>query len=315
MKSKILAVSLLLILCVAAAAQQPAEVTRYELRYTPNDELATLQQVHAKIEEVALENNPLGIEGWMKAKLEHRAGAVNEETKTFALTLELEEIAQEFNGQPIGGAQQSRISVDLTPLGQIKNPRQVSDTDTPAAALAAGVPVQMLALLCHVVTFPDHPVAIGERWVNEEAVDVGQDAPVTLRIATELLQVTQADEQAEEQGQQATLLSDMDLLLSDFKAPNPMGYGDPVTVQNGRLTITDLTREFDMQNGVVVEAEGKAGFSGQMVMAGFPLNLRVTLNFSMKPQPAQKNAPATAGGAGDDEAQAGAGQGGAGGAN
>jgi hypothetical protein len=282
MKGKALAASLLLILCVAAAAQQPAEVTKYELRYTPNAELVTLQQVSARVDEVLMENNPLGIEGWMKGKLQHRAGTFNEETQTFPMTLELDGIAQEFNGQPVSGPEQSRISVELTPLGQLKNPQQPAVENGPMAMFVAGVPIQMLALLCHVVVFPDHPVAVGERWVTEGQADISPDMQLPLEVGTELLNVS--DEH------QATLLSDMDLRLADFKAPNPLGYGDPVTVRNGRLTISDLTRVFDLQNGVVLEAEGSVGFTGQIDLAGFPLTARADLSFSLSPQP-QKEKP------------------------
>jgi hypothetical protein len=286
MKRIALTALVLTVLCAAAVAQPPAEVQKYDLRYDPKGELVTIQQVNAKIDEVAMENNPLGIDGWMKGTLQHSATVLDPDKQSFVMTLQMEDIKQEFNGQPIGGETESQISVELTPLGQVKRPERAVEADVPTMAFAVGVPTQLLALLCHLVMFPDHPVAIGEEWTTEGLVDIGRDEPVPVHIATELQQV--------EQEQLAILLSDMDLRLARFKAPNPLGSGDPVDVDNGRMTISELSRVFDMNNGVVVQAEGKVNFSGQMDMSGFPLNIQVSLSFALTPQAPQEEQPIVA---------------------
>ncbi len=270
-------VSVLIVALLAGAAlAQEAPATKYDLRYNPQAELVVQQDLSAKVDGVFMENNPLGIEGWMKSNLQCTITALDAETQTFTMTLELTDIQQEFNGQPMAGNKEACMALELSPLGEA-DIEQLETADLTKLD-QAGIPTQLLAVLCHLIRFSDHPVAIGEEWEVSPLLQLApRTEPITLNVTTKLVEV-----KAE---RYALLVSQVSIHVPTFKAPNPLGYGDPVPINNGELTITDLSRIFDLESGVVAKARGNASFNAQVDMGGFPLNVRVDWSLAMAPQP------------------------------
>lgn len=252
------------------------------LRFQPTAETVTLQELLAKVDSVSLEGNPLGIDGTITAKVKHTTKPVDPEKHTLPVALDLTEISQLFQGQEVAGSSQARVAVDISPTGLI-NAEQYANQKL---FTTAGIPVELLALLCHTVRFPDEPVTVGQEWEITDDVRLAEDdQPIPITATTKLFKI-------DEEGN-AWLLSQVWAQMPDFSAPNPMGYGPPVKVTNGSLKITDLWRVFSIASSVVTKAQGKTKFSGQVDMQGYPLKGEMTAGFELKPAPV-KQADATA---------------------
>jgi len=262
---------------------QEAAVKKYDLRYNPQGELVTRQELSAKIDNVTMESNPLGIEGWMKSKLQHTATAIDAQKQTFIMTLKLDDIQQEFNGQAMKGKTETSLCLEVSPLGELVGPQGRNFDLTQLGT--AGIPTELLAVMCYLVRFPDHPVAVGEEWEIAQTLQVDERCmPIPMNVTTKLDRV--------EHDRYIRLLSQVRVHLASFRAPNPLGYGDPVPINNGEMTISNLWRIFDLANGVVIHAEGKARFNAQVDMGGFPLNVQVDWSMALKPEPQETQQPA-----------------------
>ncbi len=276
MKHACLVSVLIVALLAGAALAQEAPVREYDLRYNPQAELVVQQQLGATVENVSMENNPLGIEGWMRSNLQCTITALDAETQTFTMTLELTDIQQAFNGQMMAGNTEACMALEVSPLGEA-DVEQLETADLTKLD-QAGIPSQLLAVLCHLVRFPDHPVAIGEEWEASPLLQLApKTKPIALNVTTKLVEVKEERE--------ASLVSQITMYVPTFKAPNPLGYGDPVPINNGELTITDMWQVLDLESGVVTKAKGNAIFKAQVDMGGFPLNVQVDWSLAMAPQP------------------------------
>ena len=244
------------------------------LRFQPTAETITLQELLAKVDNVSLEGNPLGIDGTISAKVKHTTKPVDPEKQTLPVALELTEISQLFQGQEVAGNSQAKVAVDISPTGLIDAQQYANQK----LFTTAGIPVELLALLCHTVRFPDDPVAVGQEWeITDDVRLTEDDQPIPITATTKLFKI-------DEEGN-AWLLSQISAQMPDFSAPNPMGYGPPVKVTNGTLHITDLWRVFSIASSVVTKAQGKTKFSGQIDMQGYPLKGEMTAGFELKAAP------------------------------
>ncbi len=260
----------------AAFAQEQATIAKYALQYSPSAECVVQQQLHARVEQILLEGNPLGIDGWVNSKLQRTGTPFDPETKTFKMKLQFSEIEQEFNGQAIEGDSTAVLELAVKPKGQIDAKQALGDEMKLTGS--TGVPIQLLGLLCQVVRFPEGEVAIGQTWTVEDVINMGKDeAPIPIEVTSKLTKV--------ENGRYAWVQSSMVVHVPNFEAPNPMGYGDDVPVTKAVLKIKDLVRVFDMQESVVTKAEGKASFTGQLDLGGFLMNAQIDTALKMEPQP------------------------------
>lgn len=271
--------------CGAVVLSTARAADAVTLRYQPTAETITLQELLANVDGVSLEGNPLGIDGTISSKIKASCKPVDPEKQAFPLALELTEISQVFQGQEVAGSSQANVAVDVSPTGLI-NAQQYANQKL---FTTAGIPVELLALMCHVVRFPDDPVTVGQEWEITDDVRLAEgDQPIPITATTKLFKI-------DEEGN-AWLLSRISAQMPDFSAPNPMGYGPPVKVTNGTLTITDLWRVFNIATSVVTRAQGKTKFSGQVDMQGYPLKGEMTAGFELKAAPiaqATATAPAT----------------------
>ena len=259
---------------VVGKAADEAQPKTYDLRYDRQEEYIVQQKLSAEIKSVTMEGSPLGLEGWMKSKLVYTGNGLDEETQSFVMRLELDEIEQEFNGAPLKGTDEALVGLIVSVWGEVLGKEEGGDDITVMGS--AGVPAELLALLVHLVRFSDQPVAVDEEWESEEVLDPGGKAkPIAMSVTTRLSNV--------EDERYAWLVSEISLQVPSFKMPNPMGSGDPVPVKNAELEIVEFWRVFDMEKGVVVKAEGKVGFSAQVDMGGFPLNIAAESVFAMEP--------------------------------
>ncbi len=272
-------VSVLIVSWVAGAAfAQETAPKQYALCYNPQAELVVQQQLNADVDKVSMENNPLGIAGWMKSNLQCTVTALDAATQRFTMTLALSDIQQAFNGQMMDGSKEACMVLQVSPLGEVEADIEQLKTADLTKLDQAGIPSQLLAVLCHLVRFPEHPVAIGEQWEVSPVLQLAPDTdPLALNVTTQLVGVKEERE--------ASLLSQLSMFVPSFKAPNPLGYGGPVPIKNGELTVTDLAQTFDMQSGVVTAAAGKARFKAQVDMGGFPLNVQVDWSLAMRLRP------------------------------
>ena len=276
MKHACLVSVLIVVFLTGAAFAQEAPAKKYDLWYNPQAELVVQQNLGADVDGVSMEGNPLGIEGWMRSNLQCTITALDAETQTFTITLELTDIQQAFNGQMMAGNTEACMALELSPLGEA-DIEQLETADLTKLD-QAGIPTQLLAVLCHLVRFPDHPVGVGEEWEASPVLQLApKTEPVTLNVTTKLVDVKEERE--------ASLVSQITMYVPTFKAPNPLGYGDPVPINNGELTVTDFSRTFDLESGVVTKAKANAIFKAQVDMGGFPLNVQVDWSLAMALQP------------------------------
>ncbi len=277
-----LTIGLLLVCCAAVVPQVAGAADPVTLRYQPGAETTTLQELIAQVDSVSMEGNPLGIEGTISSKIKHIAKPLDPEKQTFQMAFDLTEISQIFQGQEVAGSAQAKLDVDVSPTGLIDAQQYANQK----LFTTTGIPVELLALLCHAVRFPDDPIATGAEWEITDDVRLAEDdQPIPITATTKLFKI---DDEGD-----AWLLSQVWAQMPDFSAPNPMGYGPPVKVTNGQLKITDLWRVFDVESSVVIRAQGKVKFSGQVDMQGYPLKGEMTAGFELKAAPAKEEAATT----------------------
>ncbi len=255
-------------------AVDEAQQKKYDLRYNRLAQSVIRQKLSAEIKSVTMEGSPLGLEGWMKSNLEYTGSGLDEEKQSFLMRLQLNEIRQEFNGAPLKGSKDACVGLVVSARGEMLG-KEEGGGDI-AVMGSAGMPAELVALLVHLVRFPYQPVAVDDEWEFAEVLKPGGEArPIPVMVTTRLCNV--------EDERYAWLVSEINLQVPSFKMPNPMGSGDPVPVNNAELDIIDLSRVFDMDNGVVVKAEGKVEFRAQVDMGGFPLNIAAESTFAMGP--------------------------------
>jgi hypothetical protein len=261
---------LLLLLAALGGAAQAQE--KYTLRYQTQPD-TWKENLVGDLVDVAMQGQSLGVKGNVTTVVSAKAEAATGGAVATVLTLDFSQVQSSLNGQPSNPAPPPTMLLTLIPNGQVtdfksQGPAPLNFMDT------GGMPIQILAMLSHVVRFSENAVAVDEEWTCEDTYDFPTLGQVPINTRWKL---------AEVKNQVAVILSTAAAVLPTFKAPNPMAPGTDMDIKNGRITMTDLKQRFDMKAGRLLSSDGNLRLEANVDMGGMLVPATLTMRFGMKP--------------------------------
>jgi len=136
---------------------------------------------------------------------------------------------------------------------------------------SGGIPLQLLAVLTHVVRFSEEPVAVGDQWDCQDQYEVPGIGTVPINTRWKLKEVTE---------NVASLVSTAAAALPTFKTPNPMVPGADMDVKDGKVLVTELKQQYDMGKSRVTSSQGTLKLQASVDMQGMAMAVTATVTFS-----------------------------------
>jgi hypothetical protein len=257
--------AILAVLCVVAVASAEDKV---QLKYTPPAGQAEVKLLDAQLASIELGGTPLGVTATASGKLNLKVDSIDEKAATFNLVASVEDVTAEFNGQDQTVPKSDPFTLTVTQLGDITKLKGTgADIDLFGAG---GLPLQLIGDFAGVVRLPDGPVAIGEKWQSDTEQEFPQVGKIIIHSESELASMKDGV---------ATINSTVSTTLPAFQAPNPMQPGAKVNVQQAKISIEGLVRQFDTKTSSIRKAEGKLVIDANVDVQGFAAPVKATADF------------------------------------
>ena len=259
---------LLLCLAVPAVAQQT-----YDLRYVPPADSKWQEKLSGQITEALVQGQAMGITGDAVAELELQVLSVKPEPKETTLQLGFKSIRANLNGQASQPDSTDPMKLLVDERGKMSLP-DAKDAAVIDWAATGGIPLQLVAVIAHMVRLPVQPVACGQEWSYEDAYAMPGMGEVPINTRWKL---TEVDDQV------ATLAATAAALVPDFKIPNPMAPGTQVDVKGARVNVLQMTQKYDLRTSRITESEATIKVDARVDLGGFEMPLVITLKSKLEP--------------------------------
>lgn len=261
---KLLRMLPLALLCLVTVAHAQE---KYDLRYTPAADAKWQEKLSAEIVEALVQGQAMGISGTVASEVEVQVLKLKEEPKEADLQVTLKNIQANLNGQASQPQDPAPMKVNVDERGQMTLP-EAQDAETINWADTGGIPLQFVVVVAHMLRLPAAPVAVGQEWSYEDSYALPGMGNVAINTRWKLTDVD---------GKIATLGCTAAAVLPDFKVPNPISPGTQVDVRGARVTITQMTQEFDTSTSRIKEGEAVLKVDARVDMGGFELPLVLTM--------------------------------------
>lgn len=263
---------LLLLAASVASAQAPVV-----LQYNPTLGDVQKSAFSAKLENIQLNGAPIPYGLDASGTITVEVIAVDEEAGTCTERVTVSDLLVDMGGQQQQPAPSAPADVTLDRQGRVVSIEITGEAEETEAVGIDSMTARLVPAMGMLATFPQFPadgVNVGDTWTLEE----DRELPVAgnTRVVTENTLADVADGVA-------TLSTSFNSDLPPFEMENPFLEG-PMQVTGGKVSATDIQREWDTARSQVTGAKGAVTIELVADIGfGLPTPIAVTANFELVP--------------------------------